>query len=202
MKKSFLSAALLALFLLSPPAPAPAYELGDNNRVHVGNIATEEIGGKTLYKLDARFDEAINLGFENDLAKNKKLLDFLKKSMDASRQVRLTGVWHRKGGNFELEPESAKYEKVGGAKDCPEKVFRTVNIEGIYEGSECGDFCYSTIRTKNGEVGLLGDGEELLGNKTGFRVAATYDIMQLWLDTGDWGFCEIAPLLKSAKRIR
>lgn len=74
---------------------------------------------------------------------------------------------------------------------CPEKVLDTNQIEGIYQGVECGgDFCYASLTLDNGDDFILMCGEEQgedLFGLVGNRVSVTYEIQQFWNEPG--GMC-------------
>ena len=84
---------------------------------------------------------------------------------------------------------------------CPSKVLETGRIEGIYRGTECGDFCYADIELSNGEMfSLIADEDkivELFGQGTGQRVSAEYRLEQFWIEEGQ--HCARDEVLASGK---
>ena len=71
---------------------------------------------------------------------------------------------------------------------CTEKVLGTETVEGTYVGTACGDFCYSTIKLKNGEEFrfLCGeeDAERYFG-VPGSQVSVTVELQQFWNEFGN-----------------
>lgn len=82
---------------------------------------------------------------------------------------------------------SATQSHAATQSSCPEKVLDTGQIEGIYQGTECGDFCHSIIKLDNGEDFVMMCGEEMAEKffgKSGQRVAAAFEIQQFWNEFG------------------
>lgn len=175
---------------------AKALDLGDGKFVFIGSV-TEEKGdyvireGEREYRLSIAQLKGTNPGsILANLVKNDK-------------SGRFSGSWIGSGAKRELNPASLKIEVINGEADCPEKIFSTNSITGTFMGTDCGDFCYTTIRDKNGrELTMYGDTEEIFGSKEGVKVSAEYQTAQTWLDTGDWGMCVIGDFFKSGKRIK
>ncbi|MHC1788499.1 hypothetical protein [Solidesulfovibrio sp.] len=82
---------------------------------------------------------------------------------------------------------------------CPEKVLSSGKIEGTYLGTECGDYCYSTIQTAvNKSVTIMcGEDESIkyFGEATGNYVQAFYDVVQFYNEYGQE--CKVAKVCKS-----
>ena len=71
---------------------------------------------------------------------------------------------------------------------CKEKVLGTETVEGVYSGTICGDFCYSTIKLKNGEefTFLCGEEEaERYFGAPGSQVSVTVELQQFWNEFGN-----------------
>lgn len=70
---------------------------------------------------------------------------------------------------------------------CPEKGYYSGVVEGIYQGVECGDFCYALIKLDNGEHYYLSWGEDEAKQafgQIGNRVLANYEFFQFWNEFG------------------
>ncbi|WP_298996737.1 lysozyme inhibitor LprI family protein [uncultured Desulfovibrio sp.] len=71
---------------------------------------------------------------------------------------------------------------------CPDKVLGTEAVEGVYLGTACEDFCYSTIRLRNGEDLTFLCGEDnaakFFGQK-GAHVKAALELQQFWNELGN-----------------
>lgn len=83
---------------------------------------------------------------------------------------------------------SATQSHAATRSSCPEKVLDTGQVEGVYQGTECGDFCHSFIRLDNGEDFVMMCGEEMAEKffgRSGQRVVATFEIQQFWNEFGN-----------------
>ena len=71
---------------------------------------------------------------------------------------------------------------------CPDKVLGAEAGEGVYLGPVCEDFCYSTIRLRNGEDLAFLCGEDnaakFFGQK-GTHVKASLELQQFWNELGN-----------------
>jgi hypothetical protein len=69
------------------------------------------------------------------------------------------------------------------AAKCPEKVWATGSVEGVYQGNDCGDYCYSTLALDDGESFIFMCGEDVskeFFGQPGNRVSVTYEARQFW----------------------
>lgn len=93
------------------------------------------------------------------------------------------------------QPKPASSESM-----CPTKVLSTHTIEGVFLGTECGDYCHGSIKLANGKefifFGNVDKIEKHLG-KTGNNVSVTYELTQMWNEYGK--FCAKNGVFKSGK---
>mgnify|MGYP001009164127 CR=1 FL=1 len=86
---------------------------------------------------------------------------------------------------------------------CQDKVLETKTVEGIYQGNECGDFCYSSVKLDSGKDFAFLCGEDLanklFGVSSGQRISVTYDVQQFWNEFGNE--CTRAEVCRSGKII-
>lgn len=71
---------------------------------------------------------------------------------------------------------------------CPDKVLGTESVEGVYLGTACEDFCYSTIRLRNGEDLTFLCGEDNAAKyfvQKGAHVKAALELQQFWNELGN-----------------
>ena len=71
---------------------------------------------------------------------------------------------------------------------CPDKVLGKETVTGVYQGTECGDFCYSTIRLGNGEELTFLCGEDnavQFFGQQGSHVRASLELLQFWNELGN-----------------
>lgn len=52
---------------------------------------------------------------------------------------------------------------------------KSFTVKGTYVNSECGDYCYMTFKTKNGDISPIGDPENYPNLKKGQVYTVTYD---------------------------
>ena len=85
---------------------------------------------------------------------------------------------------------------------CPEKVLDRGTVEGVYQGTECGDMCHAEIKLDNGDIFyVLADPDEAdkVFGKTGNRVSVTYEVQQYWNEFG--GMCARDEVFREGRRI-
>jgi hypothetical protein len=66
---------------------------------------------------------------------------------------------------------------------CPEKVLSTDSVEGVYQGNDCGDYCYSTLALDDGSSFSFMCGEDVskeFFGQPGNRVSVNYEVQQFW----------------------
>ena len=71
---------------------------------------------------------------------------------------------------------------------CHDKVLGTESVEGVYIGTVCEDFCYSTIRLRNGEDLTFLCGEDNAAKSFGQKeanVKASLELQQFWNELGN-----------------
>lgn len=85
---------------------------------------------------------------------------------------------------------------------CPDKILGTDTVQGIYQGNECGDMCYSTIKLDTGEnfTFIQGEDDSRIFGDVGNRVEVTVNIEQFWNEYGQQ--CDRTEVFKSGKIIK
>jgi hypothetical protein len=87
--------------------------------------------------------------------------------------------------------------------DCPEDLLSTGSIKGIYLGTLCVDYCYSTIKlSSEKEISVMCEDDEAdayFGEGTGQQVEINYDIVQFWNQYEQK--CQLASVCKSGKAL-
>lgn len=190
---------LLAFCLIAQAASA--IDLGNGQFVFLG--AVEKMPGKNTGYIIREGDVQYKLPAAK--LKDFKTLSSTLAKLTGSEDLgaRFSGTWLQNGNTRDLDPANLKVEIIRGEKDCPEKIFSSHNITGTFMGTDCGDFCYTTVKDKNGkDFTMYGDTEEVFGTKPGIKVSIEYETAQAWLDTGDWGTCVIADFFKSGKKLK
>lgn len=79
-------------------------------------------------------------------------------------------------------------EHITKRKDCVEKTLERKTLEGIYLGTDCGDYCHTTIRLAGGkEVTLLCnvDADKVFRNAENRKVRVDIELQQFWMPEGD-----------------
>ena len=178
-----------------------AYDFENNQFVFVGNVTRQDsqTGGYVIN--DSGQDYTLSSAQLKDFKNLDSILAKAVKSEDKS--VRFSGVWTMVNDKKELDPANLKAEIINDAKDCPEKTFSRHTITGTFLGTDCGDFCYTTVKDNDGkEITMYGDTEEIFGTKPGIRVTVDYEVAQAWLDTGDWGMCVVSEFFVSGKEVK
>lgn len=202
MKKLQLSSMCICLLIvIGFAAQGFTLELGDNKFVFIGYVSGDAKSGDYTIKADPT-DREFRLS-AGQLKNYKALRTSLARAAQAGEHnkcIRFSGRWA--GNGRQLDAANLQVEIIEGERDCPHKIYSTRTINGVYEGTEWGDFGHVTIREANGtSIDMFGDGDEVFGEKTGIRVQASVTTAQDWLDTGDWGMCVIADFLESGKRL-
>jgi hypothetical protein len=87
--------------------------------------------------------------------------------------------------------------------DCPEDFLSAGSIKGIYLGTFCVDYCFSTIKIVPGkEISIMCEDDEAhayFGEGTGQQVEINYDIVQFWNQYEQK--CQLATVCKSGKAL-
>lgn len=199
MKKSYiLSLFFCFISLCASLVQVSALDLGEGNFVFIGHVTRDDKSG--AYEInDSETERKFTISTQS--LKNHKPLSAALAEGAKADQSRFSGAWAQSGNGIDLG--RLRIEPITGEKDCPQKIYSTRKIIGVYEGTEWGDFGHVTIKEASGKsVELLGDGEDVFGKKTGVKVSATVQTAQEWLDTGDWGMCVISDFLVGGKRIK
>lgn len=88
-------------------------------------------------------------------------------------------------------------------KNCPEDLLSAGSIKGIYLGTLCVDYCYSTIKLGSGkEISIMCEDDEAdayFGEGNGQEVEINYDIVQFWNQYEEK--CQLTTVCKSGKAL-
>lgn len=106
-----------------------------------------------------------------------------------------------------VKPVSCK--PIKNSKDCPRKKVGMKTMDGIYQGTDCGDYCYVLLKLTDGrEYSAYADSDEvekLLGTKKGKFVQINVNVEQFWMPDGDDfdgpGFCVVGETFVNGKVI-
>jgi hypothetical protein len=85
---------------------------------------------------------------------------------------------------------------------CPEKILSTGSVEGVYQGNDCGDYCYSTLTLDDDTSFSFMCGEDeskKFFEQPGKRVSVTYEVRQFWSEFAEQ--CLRSEVCKSGKII-
>lgn len=204
---------ITVLFMLCFSSIAMAQS--QEKREYVGKAEATREAGMVFWRLVNQAGEEVELlgapyEFEE---KNKKASACIENAVENDKQIRITGIWKKDGNVMLLDAATAICQPINSAKDCPDKVVGTKTLTGVYNGVECGDFCYILLKiSDNKDFSGYADEDEvekLFGNKQGKKVSATFEMRQMWTNEGGPeddrpdapGWCSVEPVFKTGKVI-